>query len=507
MTITRSLSALAVGILLAGAAGAQQHQHSGMTMPDHGMTMSVKDYDDPGGGSGGGDPTPPAGCVGAQNVVRISGESFSPSGITIQAGQAVCWTWDTGLSHTVTADDGSFNSGSPMPAGTFQVTFPNAGTFGYYCIVHGSKTGGMRGTITVTGTTGGGDGGGGTDDGPGKIQLSASAYSVVEGSSVTTPGAARKKPASGGKVTITVRRVGGSHGAASVQVKETKGSAKPGTDFLIPKTTVLKWTDGDDDPRNIDIPLVNDKTPEKDETFTVSLSKATGATMGSPSKAKVTIKDDDHRRKAVAPEALRAAGSSPGDVELSWGAGSARGNALHVERRAIEGGEFEDVATLGIDATSFVDHGLPLDSTFLYRVRAEGPDGETDLSVLAAAATDGPRGGCDDGTLCLGGRFEATALWRAAPGEPAHPAARMALVDRPGAGLLALRSGDDPQLLLEVRDGCATNGHYWVTLGGATDVELLVRVRDTATGRTWVRYVADGDDASIRDFDAFATCP
>jgi len=495
MTLTRTLAAIALGVLLATSASAQQQ---GMTMP-----MPIKDYDDPGGG---GDPNPPTGCQGAQNVVRISGFSFSPATVNIQAGQSVCWTWDTSSPHTVTADSDTFNSGPPASAGTFQVTFSTAGTFGYFCQVHGSKTSGMRGSVVVTGDPGGGDPGGG-DDGPGKIQLSASAYSIVEGSSVTTTGPAGKKPASGGKVTITVARVGGSHGAASVLVGETKGTAKPGTDFLLPKTNVLKWKDGDDDPKTIQIPLVNDKTPEKDETFTVSLSKATGATLGTPTKAKVTIKDDDKRSAlAEAPSDLRATGTGDG-VELVWGDGTARGVALHVERSGEAGDDFREIAALPIEATSFVDRGLGADSTFLYRLRAEGPEGESESTAVVAAATDGSRGGCGDSGVCLDGRFEAMASWRRSPGEPARDAEALALPERPRSGLFAFGGRDDSQLVVSVLDGCAVNGHFWVDLAGTTALELEVRVRDTVTGRTWVHHAAgDGEGASVRDIDAFATC-
>lgn len=47
--------------------------------------------------------------------------------------------------HTVTADDGSFNSGSIAPGGSWVHTFSSAGTLSYHCSFHSW----MKGTITI----------------------------------------------------------------------------------------------------------------------------------------------------------------------------------------------------------------------------------------------------------------------------------------------------------------------------------------------------------------------
>jgi plastocyanin len=69
---------------------------------------------------------------------------------TINVGDTVTWTFADGQPHTVTADGGAFDSGAQQSSGTFQFTFASAGTFDYYCEVHGQAGGlGMSGTITV----------------------------------------------------------------------------------------------------------------------------------------------------------------------------------------------------------------------------------------------------------------------------------------------------------------------------------------------------------------------
>ncbi|MFQ5610853.1 MAG: plastocyanin/azurin family copper-binding protein [Anaerolineae bacterium] len=86
-----------------------------------------------------------------ESAVTVVDNSFQGSAITVPAGTTVVWTHDGGNPHTVTADDGSFDSGTLSNGGTFTVTFDQAGTFAYYCRFHGGPGGaGMSGVITVT---------------------------------------------------------------------------------------------------------------------------------------------------------------------------------------------------------------------------------------------------------------------------------------------------------------------------------------------------------------------
>jgi plastocyanin len=92
--------------------------------------------------------------------------SFAPSGVDINAGDTVNWTWaSAAIPHTVTSGtapsaDGAFcsnggaqNAGACAGAGyaktapfSFQHTFAAAGTFPYFCEVHGAA---MTGVIRV----------------------------------------------------------------------------------------------------------------------------------------------------------------------------------------------------------------------------------------------------------------------------------------------------------------------------------------------------------------------
>ena len=73
--------------------------------------------------------------------------AFSPSTVTIQAGQGVTWNWVTGF-HSVISDSApkAFADSPAQSSGQFVVMFPTAGTFPYHCGIHGAM---MSGTIVV----------------------------------------------------------------------------------------------------------------------------------------------------------------------------------------------------------------------------------------------------------------------------------------------------------------------------------------------------------------------
>jgi plastocyanin len=80
------------------------------------------------------------------SAVAIVDFAFNPGTLSVKAGSSVTWTNTGGTAHTVTADDGSFDSGTVNPSATFSHTFASAGTFTYHCAIHTN----MKATITVT---------------------------------------------------------------------------------------------------------------------------------------------------------------------------------------------------------------------------------------------------------------------------------------------------------------------------------------------------------------------
>ena len=97
----------------------------------------------------------PTGAFAATADVTIEDGSFSPATVTITPGDTVTWT-NQGFSHSVTADDGSFDSSPTCPASclstgdTFSFTFTTPGSYAYYCRLHGASGGiGMAGVVVV----------------------------------------------------------------------------------------------------------------------------------------------------------------------------------------------------------------------------------------------------------------------------------------------------------------------------------------------------------------------
>jgi|SRR5690348_4311621 len=89
-----------------------------------------------GGGGGGG---------GTGSDVSIKNFAFTSNNISVTKGTTVKWTNNDGVTHTVTADDGSFDSGSLTNGASFSHTFSTAGTYTYHCSIHTT----MTGTVTV----------------------------------------------------------------------------------------------------------------------------------------------------------------------------------------------------------------------------------------------------------------------------------------------------------------------------------------------------------------------
>lgn len=81
--------------------------------------------------------------------VSILDDVFAPGVVRIEPGQTVAWDNDGATAHTVTADDGSWDSGNLDPEATFTHTFDTAGVYPYYCRYHGSPGRGMTGTVVV----------------------------------------------------------------------------------------------------------------------------------------------------------------------------------------------------------------------------------------------------------------------------------------------------------------------------------------------------------------------
>ena len=117
--------------------------------------------DDNGGGGGGdvgGTSTPATsatadtstpGTAAASGPVPISLKdiAYHPQSVAVHEGQAVRWTNDDDVAHTVTAQSGAtFDSGTLKPGikAFYETTMRNAGTVTYHCTIHPNMTGKIK---------------------------------------------------------------------------------------------------------------------------------------------------------------------------------------------------------------------------------------------------------------------------------------------------------------------------------------------------------------------------
>lgn len=79
------------------------------------------------------------------HTVQMHNFAFEPAELTVNVGDAVEWKNADMVSHTVTAADGSFDSGKIAPGGSWKLVAKKRGTHAYKCLPHPN----MHGTITV----------------------------------------------------------------------------------------------------------------------------------------------------------------------------------------------------------------------------------------------------------------------------------------------------------------------------------------------------------------------
>jgi plastocyanin len=90
-------------------------------------------------------PTQPGPVPADAMAVRIASFAFEPASVTIPVGATVVWTNADTVPHTVTALDGSFDSGIFDPGATFSWSFTVPGGVSYHCNLHPQ----MQGTVVV----------------------------------------------------------------------------------------------------------------------------------------------------------------------------------------------------------------------------------------------------------------------------------------------------------------------------------------------------------------------
>jgi hypothetical protein len=108
--------------------------------------------------------------------------------------------------------------------------------------------------------------------------------------------------------------------------------------------------------------------------------------------------------------------------------------------------------------------------------------------------------------MCLNNnRFKVEASFRTASA-PSAPAKVVKLTDE--TGYFYFFNASNVEVVVKVLNGCGVNSRYWVFAAGLTNVEVILRVTDTATGvqQTYTNPL-NRPFPPLQDTSAFATCP
>jgi plastocyanin len=74
-------------------------------------------------------------------AISIKNFQYSPDPITVKVGAKVTVTNDDGTLHTLTANDGQFDTGDLDGGASGTITITEPGTYGYFCDIHNYMTG------------------------------------------------------------------------------------------------------------------------------------------------------------------------------------------------------------------------------------------------------------------------------------------------------------------------------------------------------------------------------
>jgi plastocyanin len=132
---------------------------------------------------------PTAGAQGKTTTVSIKNFAFNPPNATVAPGTTVTWVNNDQTAHTVTANDGAFDSGTLQPGQSYSFKFDKAGTYAYHCNIHHD----MTATVTVSGASG-----------SASASAGASASPTASGSASATAGPGAPLPSSGGPSSLGV---------------------------------------------------------------------------------------------------------------------------------------------------------------------------------------------------------------------------------------------------------------------------------------------------------------
>ncbi len=236
-----------------------------------------------------------------------------------------------------------------------------------------------------------------------------------------------------------------------------------------------------------------------------------GARLGSDDRAAVaflyTNTTGGGTSKPNAPKDLAATVLSTSQIRLAWSDQSTNEEAFDVEERTVTG-SFVFLTSVPGGTAALTITNLPVATFRAYRVKARNSAGSSAYSNEASATTNATAGDCVESTnaLCLANeRFRITTSYRSHQGATGLGARADLTAD---TGYFTFFNPNNVEAVIKVLNGCPVNQRYWVFAAGLTDVEVVLTVVDTQSGRAKTYFNPIGTKfAPIQDTSAFATCP
>ncbi|MDB6026402.1 MAG: repeat-containing protein [Verrucomicrobiales bacterium] len=116
--------------------------------------------------------------------------------------------------------------------------------------------------------------------------------------------------------------------------------------------------------------------------YVVRASNTGGSSANSAQASATTLPN-----APTAPSGLSASTVSASQINLSWADNSSNETAFIVARSATPGGPYNDIVTLGVNATGYSDTGLSANTAYYYVVRASNTGGDSANSGQGTATT------------------------------------------------------------------------------------------------------------------------
>jgi len=184
--------------------------------------------------------------------------------------------------------------------------------------------------------------------------------------------------------TVSLAAADGSTVTVDYQIVD--GTATNGDDYTASASSGTLTFSGAATSQTITVAINGDAIDEmQDETFFVNLSNATNATIADV-QGQGTIVNDDAPVPPAAPANLIAKTTGTTTVDLTWSDQSNSEDGFKIERKTGSD-SFAEIATVGADATSYIDAGLNASTVYTYQVRAFAASTSSAYSNMSATET------------------------------------------------------------------------------------------------------------------------